>query len=134
MGPLTTMMMPGELVAAEASWMQLGSYSNSARIVAKTTGKYSGKQPAITALAAACSAVKRAAAHWHLPQTQSPGAEPDVLQHRRHLLNSRRRHRQPIGPPQPVAFLDGVQATLKLVDRGAVLGCHKTLRPLRALW
>ena len=75
MGPLTSIMMPGELVAAEASWMQLGSYWNSARIVAKTTGKYSGKQPAITALAAACSAVKERRRTGTSPN-KSPGASP----------------------------------------------------------
>ena len=75
MGPLTSMMIPGELVAAEASWMQLGSYRNRACMVANTTGKYSGRQPAITALAAACSAVRVRRRTGTSPKT-CPGSRP----------------------------------------------------------
>lgn len=57
MGPLISIKTPTELVTAETSWMQLGSWSNMTSKVAKITGKYAGKHPAMTALAAACSAV-----------------------------------------------------------------------------
>ena len=48
--------MLGELVDAEAMWTKLRSSSRARRAVA-STGKYSGRQPAMTALAAAFSEV-----------------------------------------------------------------------------
>ena len=75
MGPLTRTRMPGELVAAEASWMQFGSCLNIASMVASTTGKYSGRQPAITALAAACSAVSARRLTGTSPNTCSGGRD-----------------------------------------------------------
>ena len=55
-GPLTNISTPVELVTEDNSWMQLGSCLKRARIAPKTIGKCSAKQPAITELAAACSA------------------------------------------------------------------------------
>ncbi len=56
---------------------QFPNSSRWARTAATTTGKYSGRQPAITALIAACSAVTVTSRVGTVPRTAS-GARPAV--------------------------------------------------------
>ena len=57
MGPFNSKTGTGELVDAEKPWTTLVSSSSAFRVVT-STGKYSGKQPAMTAQAAAFSALR----------------------------------------------------------------------------
>src|SRR4051794_35730959 len=69
-GPLMTMTCDGLLVVAQLV-QQLASGAVRARTAATTVGRYSGRQPAITALMATCSAVTVADQLATVPTTSS---------------------------------------------------------------
>ncbi len=84
---------------------QLAISSRWARTAATTTGMYSARQPAITALIAACSAVTVTSRVGTWPSTSSL-SRPAAARNRSHLLGRGRHDGQAVGPAPLEVVLD----------------------------
>ena len=93
-----------------------------ARTAATTTGMYSARQPAITALIAACSAVTTTSRVGTSPSTvvgrELRGGEEPLDQ-----LGRRRHHREAVGPAAVVVVVDQGGVVGVLVARRGVHAC-----------
>ena len=96
-GPLQMMTGPTGIVVASTPWM-LNSSVQTASIAAITHGRYSGLQPAITALIAIFSTVTSTRSGG-TTATMSSGGSRRALEHPQHPLLGRRHDRQAVGEP-----------------------------------
>ena len=95
-GPLTMSTGPTGIVVASRPCM-LNSSVHAASTAASTTGRYSGRQPASTALTATFSTV-HSTRSGGTTATTSSGARRRALEHAQHPRLGRRHDRQAVGP------------------------------------
>ena len=118
-GPLQTITGPTGIVVASTPCM-LNSSVHAASTAASTHGRYSGRQPAITALIATFSTVTSTRSGGDLATTSS-GRAVVPSQHPQHPLLGRRDDGQAVGPAAVEQRLDLV-LELGELDRGASAG------------
>ena len=104
-GPLTMIIGVTQWVVACTSPRSNRSSQTAAR-AARRTGRWSGRQPAITALAATFSTVARPAGRAHGAQHQV-GVEPGGEHHGLDALRGGDDDRQPVGAAEGVEVLQG---------------------------
>ena len=92
--------------------MRLNVGSSIAEVAVSTTGMYSGRHPAMTALAATLPTVIPCAAPA-VPDNLRRRAST-VFQELGHPLLRRRDHRKAVGPAQFIAAFDGFEASSQL--------------------
>ncbi len=107
-GPLATITGPTGIVVARTPWM-LNSSLHTASTAVSTHGRYSGRQPAITAAIATFSTVTSARSGGTVATTAA-GLAGGALEHAQDALLGRRDDRQPVGPAACVHRLDVVLA------------------------
>ncbi len=120
-GPLTIAHSAAPPVLVSTVW-RLKASSNIASSAATTTGKYSGRQPAMTALIAACSIVTPRPRAGRKPISVSGSSASTRSSMRLHAVGRRRDDRQPVGP----AALEELLLDVELLDLQA-LGHEETL-------
>ena len=105
------------------------SGSHIALTIAITTGRYSGRQPAITAAMATFSAVIRRRRTGSMPTTSS-GARPAAFKKPTHRVLGGRHDRQPVGPAVALEQLVRLEGVGDLVLRASQrLHHHASLAP-----
>ena len=120
-GPLTTAHSAAPPVLVSTVW-RLNASSNIASSAATTTGKYSGRQPAMTALIAACSSVTPRPRAGRIADQRVGVVGQHEFEQRLHAVRRRRDDRQPVGP----AALEELLLDVELLDLDA-LGHEETL-------